>query len=450
MTTDTDNIDNTTTSATETPTASSPSASPKQQRSRSKSLPRGKYTLVGIDVDTTGRRLIDEIVQLSAYTPTSQYSQYIMPYMNLNPAARQRHQIRVITVGFFRMLKSMQTYKIVKTKSEIAALLEFLDWLEKLRKAENSNGVILIYHENRKFIPYMILEAFKKYNLQSRLLSSVRAFVNGYEFSKVKCESTMKQFSLRELSKVLLNVDQNNKNKPQNIEASAAMRARLAFEIAQHLAKGEMKDVASLEKELEIMSNIIYEHSHPVSYEIAELKTQHSMLEKQNSLRPIFLQYFKTTLYYRVKGVTFRRILSESGQDFVSLNQVWIEKKREGVAAIVDKLDELGPEEKVELIDLLDCHFDPDKTPIKPIRRQSTKPRSRSRRSSRRGTGTNSARLPNKQPANNKENVTPKDGKGDGPGPESNIKTPIKTSKVKRNSNTNIESQSPQNIAISA
>lgn len=441
MTTDPNN-----TTATETVSAS-PLASPKKQRSRSKSLPRGKYTLVGIDVDTTGRRLIDEIVQLSAYTPTSQYSQYIMPYMNLNPAARQRHQIRVITVGFFRMLKSMQTYKIVKTKSEIAALLEFLDWLEKLRKAENSNGVILIYHENRKFIPYMILEAFKKYNLQSRLLSSVRAFVNGYEFSKVKCENTMKQFSLRELSKVLLNIDQN-KTKPQNIEASAAMRSRLAFEIAQHLAKGEMKDVTSLEKELEVMSNIIYDHSHPVSYEIAELKTQHSMLEKQNSLRPIFLQYFKTTLYYRVKGVTFRRILSESGQDFASLNQVWTEKKREGVATVVDKLDELRPEEKIELIDLLDCHFDPEKTPIKPVRRQSAKPRSRSRRNSRRSGGT-TVRQHNKL-VNNKENVTPNDGKGDGPTPDSTIKTPIKSQKVKRNENNNIQLQSPQNIAISA
>lgn len=75
-------------------------------------LPRGNYTLIGIDIDTTGRRLIDEIVQLAAYTPESSYSQYIMPLMNLNPAARQRHQVRVITVGFFRMLKSMQTYKV--------------------------------------------------------------------------------------------------------------------------------------------------------------------------------------------------------------------------------------------------------------------------------------------------------------------------------------------------
>lgn len=134
----------------------------KKGRSRSKSLPRGKYTLVGIDIDTTGRRLIDEIVQLSAYTPNSEFGQYIMPYMNLNPAARQRHQVRVITIGFFRMLKSMQTYKMVKTKTEVAALHDFLDWIEKIKKLENSDGIILIYHEQRKFIPYMILEAFKK------------------------------------------------------------------------------------------------------------------------------------------------------------------------------------------------------------------------------------------------------------------------------------------------
>lgn len=88
--------------------------SPQQLDQPMVTLPRGKYTLVGIDIDTTGRRLIDEIVQLSAYSPKAetQYSQYIMPYMNLNPAARQRHQVRVITIGFFRMLKSMQTYKV--------------------------------------------------------------------------------------------------------------------------------------------------------------------------------------------------------------------------------------------------------------------------------------------------------------------------------------------------
>lgn len=53
-----------------------------------------------------------QIVQLAAFTPKDHFGQYIMPYMNLNPAARQRHQIRVISIGFYRMLKSMQTYKV--------------------------------------------------------------------------------------------------------------------------------------------------------------------------------------------------------------------------------------------------------------------------------------------------------------------------------------------------
>lgn len=81
-------------------------------------LPEGRYTYVGLDIDTTGRRLIDEIVQIAAYCPNDSFSQYIMPLMNLNPAARQRHQVRVITVGFFRMLKSMQTYKVREPKKK--------------------------------------------------------------------------------------------------------------------------------------------------------------------------------------------------------------------------------------------------------------------------------------------------------------------------------------------
>lgn len=56
-----------------------------------------------------------QIVQLAAYTPKEHFEQYIMPYMNLNPAARQRHQVRVISIGFYRMLKSMQTSKVSST-----------------------------------------------------------------------------------------------------------------------------------------------------------------------------------------------------------------------------------------------------------------------------------------------------------------------------------------------
>lgn len=83
-----------------------------EEQTKQASSMKGKYTYVGLDLDTTGRRLIDEIIHIAAYTPTTEFSQYIMPLMNLNPGARMRHQIRVITVGFFRMLKSMETYKV--------------------------------------------------------------------------------------------------------------------------------------------------------------------------------------------------------------------------------------------------------------------------------------------------------------------------------------------------
>lgn len=157
-----------------------------------------KYTFVAVDIDTTGKRLIDEvrrrfsilkthksprlynppqIIQLSAYTPKKQFSQYIMPYMNLNQAAKMKHQLRVINLGIFRMLKNMQTHKVIKTKTEYAVLKEFLDWLEEVKSetaeeedtsaAESSHstaakGIVLVFHEQRQFIPCMLLGALKR------------------------------------------------------------------------------------------------------------------------------------------------------------------------------------------------------------------------------------------------------------------------------------------------
>lgn len=103
-------------------------------------------------------------MQLAAYTPENQFSQYIIPYMNLNQAAKMRHQVRVITIGFFRMLKNMQTHKVVKTKTEYNALTDFLEWLEEIRRkeADSSTGLVLVYHDQRQFVPCMLLSALER------------------------------------------------------------------------------------------------------------------------------------------------------------------------------------------------------------------------------------------------------------------------------------------------
>ncbi|XP_065082714.1 maternal protein exuperantia [Ochlerotatus camptorhynchus] len=396
-------------------------------------LPYGKYTLIGIDIDTTGRRLIDEIVQISAYTSEHQYSQYIMPLMNLNPAARQRHQVRVITVGFFRMLKSMQTYRVVKTKTEISALNEFIDWLEaRYQEDEGSEGIVMIYHEQRKFVPYMLIEAMKKYNLLDRFTATVKSFVNGFKLAEDKCSKTIKYFSIRQLANLVLDKDEAK----EGFEGNAAYRARLAYQIARRLSRENDKAASSdcpqtaecvesqedegteegepctqpeaadendnpnlnktdddrhqtdvdavtgqvttvpepqprsrptTEAEREQMCLTLCDLASPITCEISELDEQENILVRQNSLRPVFLQYFKTTIYHRVKAVTYRRVLAENGHDLATLQQIWTDRKREGLEEVVAKITDLKEDERTELSELLDCHFDPDKQQLKPV-----------------------------------------------------------------------------------
>lgn len=72
----------------------------------------GDYRLVGWDMDTTGKKVIDEICQIAAYTPSSIYSQYVMPYKDLNPTAIKRHSMKVVTNGKFRVLRNSKTNEV--------------------------------------------------------------------------------------------------------------------------------------------------------------------------------------------------------------------------------------------------------------------------------------------------------------------------------------------------
>lgn len=75
--------------------------------------------------------------------------------------------------------------------------------MEKV-KGDAEDGVILVHHEPRKVIPYMLIEALKKYNLLERFRTTVKGFVNGFDVAEVKCAKSLKVFSLRTLSRVLL------------------------------------------------------------------------------------------------------------------------------------------------------------------------------------------------------------------------------------------------------
>lgn len=75
-------------------------------------LPAEEYKIVAWDMDTTGRRLIDEFCHIAGYTPEQQFSQYVMPYKDLDPYSKRRHLVKTMTVGRYRQLKDLKTGKV--------------------------------------------------------------------------------------------------------------------------------------------------------------------------------------------------------------------------------------------------------------------------------------------------------------------------------------------------
>lgn len=315
-------------------------------------LPPGKYSLVGWDMDTTGRRLIDEICQIAAYTPKQSYSQYIMPYGDLNPGARRRHNVRVVTVGRYRMLKDTNTHKILKTKSEISALTEFLDWLEK----EKGDGrVILIYHEPRRLSPTMLLEALTRYKLLDRFKTIVAGFTDSYALAYDKCKATVKSVSLRVLARVLLDAD--------SVAVDSALeRATAAYRIVEHLAQGEQQEVSGGGEGSFAMVETAREWARPLATELTALENLKKLLERQNTFRPVFAPLLRSARAERKRVTHLRRLLADAGLLYDQVKDAWQEQKTTGLENQMAALSTSAKEEDIkELIEILDCHFDPAK-----------------------------------------------------------------------------------------
>lgn len=313
------------------------------------SLPPGDYHLIGWDVDTTGRRLVDEICQIAAYTPTANFSQYVMPFQELSPAARRRHNIRVVTIGRFRMLKDSKTNKVLKTKSEISALTDFVQWLEGV-KGKTSDGVILVSHESRKVAAPLLLEALRKYNMLEKFCSVVKGFANGYNVAEVKCAKTIRSFSLRTLSRVLLDKDEELD--------SAVDRARLSFQIVQHLCGGEERQGSGDGDETAApgLVQAISEFTQTIAQEEEELARIKTVLDRQNSLRPVFAPMLRRE---KNRAVNMRKIVAESGIDYDMLTGTYKQKGNEGISELIStKLPRARAKDVEDLKNLLKEHFE--------------------------------------------------------------------------------------------
>lgn len=325
-------------------------------------VPFGNLKLVGWDLDTTGRRLIDEICQIAGYIPEDSFSMYIMPHRDLDLKSKRRHALRTVNAGKFRVLKDNKTNKVLRTKSEISALTDFLEWLEKVR-GDSNVFIVLLCHETYKLNASLLLEALKRYNLLARFSSVVKGFADCHALAKSKCQTSIVQYDLRTLCKVLLNKDNASL-------ASAFDRAKFAYQIVEHLCAGGVENGEAnvgasgdsavtpspdvvLKTVLPFASDIEKEESN-----IQELKVQ---LERQNTLRPVFYFGLKTKNYKdRQQVMVLRGYLTSALIDYTQLQDVWTNKNgKEGIEALIKaKLTEVEEKDRETIIGYIVKHFE--------------------------------------------------------------------------------------------
>ncbi|KAK2581079.1 hypothetical protein KPH14_006121 [Odynerus spinipes] len=298
-----------------------------EQPSSTAGILPGDYRLVGWDMDTTGKRLMDEICQIAGYTPSSTYSQYVMPYKDLNPPAIKRHNMRVVTIGKYRMLKNNKTNKVLKTKSEVSALIDFLTWLESV-KGDATDGIILLYHEP----------------------------------PQAKCTNSVHTFSLRTLSRTLLKRTEELDN--------AKDRACLALQVLQHISlkentkAGETSGSGDSDAAMKGTIEFIRPFIQPIHVEEEERAKLKVIFERQNSLRPIFGPLFKVSRKERQHLSPLRRLLAEAGIEYSHLQEAWSNGKKEGLEQLIkEKLTAAENKEIEDLIKVLENYFDPEKNP---------------------------------------------------------------------------------------
>lgn len=180
---------------------------------------------------------------------------------------------------------------------------EFLSWCEKVNGT--NDGVIFVYHENVKFVPYMMIEVMKKYSLTERFGKIVKGFVNGYDLLDEERSNKLKYLTLTEnlkLQKDILKIqhDTSDDKKDANThEGNASRRASLSYEICKLMSYGEQIKELDDKAANDQLVNFIRTKALPLEAELEELLIKEESLTRQAGMRDIFINYFSASRYHR-------------------------------------------------------------------------------------------------------------------------------------------------------
>jgi len=212
------------------------------------------------------------------------------------------------------MLKDVETGKILKTKSEVSALQDFISWLKEAKEKSKTDGVVLVCHEPaRKVLVPLFLEALRRYNLLEAFDEVVVAFANSVKVAEKFADSEkVTSYSLRSLCKTIL----NNTNPAT---ASACDRAKVLVEILSKISPATAAHAGDNETRSKIDASKVLTVATSVKSEQDEVQTLKSVLGTQGTLRPIFEGQLKQKRAIREHALGLRKLVAEAGLKYEDL-----------------------------------------------------------------------------------------------------------------------------------
>lgn len=244
----------------------------KLQDNKSSSILRNfnKYNIVSWAINTTGSRFTDRIFQIAALSLNSDFNQFIIPKKYIG-RSYFKHNIRVVKIDGIRNLKNLQTKELLNTKSEVDSLKEFIMWLVQAKEA-NSEGIVLLYHEQHKHSIMILLETLRRCNLKESFSSVVKGFVNIYPILEDTYADVVDSFTLNKISKLIL--------KKNVAIGDALIRAQISYEVIRAVIEDKQKELSSgSNKDITQKSKQSYEFIEPYvnvlskeEREVAEIK----------------------------------------------------------------------------------------------------------------------------------------------------------------------------------
>ncbi|XP_059474058.1 maternal protein exuperantia [Neocloeon triangulifer] len=314
----------------------------------------GNFKVVTYDIMTTGSSLADDLCSIVAYSPADDksFTQHIMPYNNLSLGACRRYSLRIVSNGRYRVLKDVRNNKVLETKSDYMALLDFLEFLRSVKG--DSDGLILLAHDSRKFFCSLLLDVITKVHLRDEFCALVKAFANSYAIAEVKCAKPGRSLSLRTLATSLLTAEGQ--------ELNLADRAKTAYLLTSHIFETEQAEAGAGDQKMTPEMVSVCLRPFTVNMDGVDKETSEivSFRKREESLLPLFTK-MRNNRNDRQRSFMLLRLLAHSNIDYCILSDIY---QKGGMDAIQEVLkctmDKEHTREIEELKHVFAMHFDPE------------------------------------------------------------------------------------------